>query len=168
MFNVTLEIVKITALIFVTLPILCGCEISTEDKKESPVGFVGHCSKYLKVHKPATKSIDKADVVDKGSVLGTDEKLLYAAYSIVENSDGSHNIQCWLSDGAREYKNETYIKPGRIMDHNYCDIVYDLDQPSFGTFTFEYSGDWNWIHYNDEETGYTFDRKFRNSECIEF
>lgn len=164
-----LKIMSAILIALAVMPILTGCEASFkdgDDKNHSSKGFTAHCSKYLKVKKPQGQSIKNAEESDKGAATGTDEKILYLAYSISQTEDGSTSVQCWISDGGREYKSDAYFK--NASTHNYCDIVYDLDHPSFGTFTFEYSENWAWVNYYDEDSGYTFDRKFRSSECIQF
>lgn len=168
MLNVSLQILKMVLIVLVAMPVLSSCKVSNEDPTSgATTTSVAHCSKYLKVHKAPASKIDRIEEQNKGDILGSDERTLYIAYSIQYNNDGTKNIQCWLSDGGREYKNDSHAKVG-INQNNYCDIVYDLDQPSFGTFTMEYADGWSWINYYDEESGYTFDRKFRNSECVAF
>ena len=185
-------------MILIALSIV-GCKANIDDTKttdsnaSSGPDFVGHCSKYLIVHKRkapivAPKEETKDDKRDKTVIDSAveasegsrdkdvekenrqDEQAFFVSYTMEEDERGNRNIKCSLTDGGREYKNDAKLKGSKAyLNRNYCDIVYDLDgDNSFGTFTFEYSQDWAWIHYEDEEADYHFDVKFRNSECIQF
>lgn len=187
-----INLILITVLYF----LLAGCKASVDDSTTDSASsrngaeFVGHCSKYLIVHKKKAKVVNaKSSSKEEKTVIDSaveasegardadvakekrqDEQAFFVSYTVEEDAAGNRQIKCSLTDGGHEYKNDAKLSGSHAyLTRNYCDIVYDLDgDNSFGTFTFEYSQDWAWIHYNDEEADYSFDVKFRNAECIQF
>lgn len=166
-------------LMLILLPLITYCKVTTQEEGRASGGeygtidFIGHCQKYLRAKKPV-KKIEKLSDQKEGNKKSDEEKdkdsdeiLLLMSYSITESSDGERYVECWINDGHREYKNDAVIRGGQAyLSRNYCTITYDLDDSSFGEFTFEYSSDWAWIHYEDQAIEYSFDTKFRTSECI--
>lgn len=144
------------------------------------IEYKAYCKKLIKV-KPQEDAKSKILKLEKGeeviegdskrkaqASLYADELLLEVSYELHELSDGSREIKCSVSDGSREFKGDNEVRANAAyISKNACDITYDLDRPSHGGFTFEYQPDWAWINYYDEENGYSFNIKFRNSECVE-
>lgn len=160
--------------VFLIVILISGCKASVDNDgtvtpSKSSNGFIAHCSKYLKVYKKEKiKSVSEPD--SPKEELKENEYSFYVNYSIEKDSNENTYIKCSISDGNHEYKGEEFIPGSRAyLSKNYCDIIYDLENDkTSGTFTIEYSNDWAWIHYFDEESDYKFDVKFRNSECIQF
>lgn len=137
--------------------------------------FQGHCTKYLKVSTTPKRSVDKVDDTPEGSTKSANKAdatstqvVLLINYDIKEQQDGSRYVYCSIDDGIHQYQNQNQIPASQgYMTENLCDITYSLDgAPTFGTFTFSYATDWAWIAYDDDETQYHFDTKFRLSECV--
>ena len=172
---------KLNLIIVTILMFLFGCKAAVETgdgevKEVDKQGFVGHCSKYILVQKYRDRLANAADTSENATKTDaekekrSDETPFFVSYTIEKDAQDNRYIKCSLSDGKREYKGDAQLSGSNAyLSKNYCDIVYDLDdKSSFGTFTFEYSQDWAWIHYEDEEADYNFDIKFRNSECMQF
>lgn len=179
--------------ISLVLALVSACKFEAEvkdsrgDDEKGPYNALqttakAYCKKLIKV-RPQSSPKDKGsalklvsgDQVVEGDSkrkaqadLSQDEILLEVSYELSEKADGTRDIRCQISDGGRAYQGDNFVSANRAWNaKNTCDIVYDLDNPTYGGFTFEYQTDWAWINYYDEDGGYSFNIKFRNSECVE-
>lgn len=164
-----MKTVKIT-IALLTLFTLVSCKVESNNTTEAPAPTVwsqAFCHKYIKVRIQDEKISNAEETTEgdkKGQIekdLKSDELLLEVSIKVKKDEKGSHT-ECSLSDGLREFDGHN-----RSKYSSQCDIVYDIDEASFGTWTTTYYGGGALIEYFDEDTGVQKSFRFRGSECFE-
>lgn len=164
--------------ILLTLSILLGCKASMDtDQNGNPIAgaridFQVYCSKFirLKIDNSKVTSIDALregirDGEAKAS-LKSNEFLGTMTYKLVAYPDGSRDITCTLTDGSRQFMGNSSVSKGHApYSDNLCSVVYDLNDASFGTFSFYWNNEMRGVSYNDDN--YSRSLFVRSDECSE-
>lgn len=158
-------------------PLLPGCNYSSEDKALPANNYQpmqSLCMKTIKVRGQDKKLVAGDAILENETVLQArkdklpDEQVLEVSIRIYDDEHANRDINCTLSDGKRDYAGHNRIKANTTYTaNNLCDVIFDLDSPTFGTFTMEYSQGGGNISYYDEDGSYQFQIPFRTRECIE-
>lgn len=176
MLNLYLKLISILLLALAVMPVLTSCKAEITNDKEDPtstanITFKVHCSKMILIRLNDDKSrveyTEELAEGQKSKPLSNGEFIGEFIYRLKEYADGSREIDCQISDGKRQFYNSASVSSRTAyMSDNLCSIVYDLDQPTNGSFSFYWHPNSRGLTYNDDY-GLSKELFVRSSECSE-